>query len=105
MSITEIIALHSGYDSFQSEPEDKKDRVCNVCDSICIPEYNKYGSLNSIQAMGNFKHHYNHYYCPNYDKEWHIKAYKIIKAIENMPSPSVIELMEKDLKQLLKENL
>lgn len=93
-----------GYDYFTSELEDTKNRVCKVCNTICDFKPNLFGPRSSIQAMSGYKSKFNKYSCPNNKEKWHYKAYRILKCIEDMPSDSVAEIMQKDLDKILKNN-
>ena len=92
-----------GYNSFRFEEKPIKIPECNICGRLCS-EQQLLAPINFIASLAGKKKIHYHYYCQNSFKEWHNEAYKLVLVINEMPSKSVRELMQKDLEELLNEH-
>jgi hypothetical protein len=96
--------MQKAYDIFYTKPGSSEDINCTVCGTKCSVERNVYGPSSWITAWGKKYSYHDIFTCPHTGKEWHEQALKLILAIEETPSKRVAELMEIDLRDLLKEN-
>ena len=93
-----------GYDVHFSEPGLVQEMHCLVCNTKCEVKRKAYGPTGSADPVGKkFKHH-DLFVCPYRDEEWHGQALRLVLEIEKMPSKRIVELMKRDLEDLLKEN-
>ena len=96
--------MWAGYEVFTPDAGKVEEMHCRVCNAKCLVERNVYGSRGFAAAMARKKSHFDHFYCPYAEMDWHEQALKIMKAIEEMPSKRVAALMQKDLDELLEQN-
>jgi hypothetical protein len=92
-----------GLDSFFFPPGERTAVDCQVCGSRCDVTRNVKGPTGFAEAMGGGKHLHDAFCCPHRDEEWHQKALKLKEAINAMPSPSLVKIMEKDLEKMVRE--
>ena len=56
-------------------------------------------------SMARIKVKHDRFSCPNYDKGWHYKAYKLVEELEETQRKRISELIKQDLDKLLEENM
>jgi len=94
-----------GYDIFFTNVDEKDKMKCKVCKSDCIAKRKIIGATCFAEAVGGGKHEHDYFKCPYSEKPWHQQALNIVRDIENLSSPSVKKIMEKDLKKIIKKGL
>jgi len=94
-----------GYDFYITKPNKKEEIHCRVCGAKCDVERGVKGPTNVASAIGGLKFEHDFFSCPNYDKEWHYRACKLVEELEDTLSKSVRELIKQDLDELLEENM
>jgi hypothetical protein len=93
-----------GYDFFALDPGTRGEVHCRVCGSKCDVERNVYGPTGWAAAMAKKYRYHDAFKCPHSGKKWHDQALELAQAIEKMPSKRVVELMQLDLQDLLKQH-
>ena len=97
--------MWAGYELFTPDPGTVEEMHCRVCNSKCLVRRNMYGPTGFTMAMARRQRHHDLFYCPHAKQDWHEKAVKLFRAIEEMPSRRLAELMHKDLDDLLEFGL
>lgn len=77
---------------------------CRACGSVCHVDRNKMEPTGFAEAMGGRGHLHDHFYCANSGAAWHNQAVRMIEALEDSPSPSIQQMMQKDLDALLTQH-
>lgn len=76
------------YNAFWEKNVDETDEVnCKVCDSICDIKDNDF------------------FYCPRNDEQWHWETLALLQELNDICSPSLRKLIQKDIDKARKENL
>ena len=96
---------HKGYDIFYIKQEKKEEMHCRVCGAKCEVSRDIEGAVSMATSMAGIKVKHDQFSCPNYDKDWHYKAYKLIREIEETHSKRLKELIRKDLNEILEKNM
>ena len=88
------------YDYFVNS-ESGKETCCRVCGdkTTFIPD--NYGPTSFASSLAKKYSIHDVNICPNIETEWHEKALKIVIEIENTASPSLKEIMQKDLEEII----
>lgn len=97
--------FHTGYDIFHVKPDKKEEMHCRVCSDKCEVSRGVEGVVSIATSMAGIKVKHDKFSCPNHDKDWHYKAYKLIEEIEETHSKKLKELIRKDLNKILRENM
>ena len=104
-------------DYFQTDPNQFKEMKCLVCGSICDVKRGLPGATflrlyyyylyNKKEEFQNEELNDSHdfFSCPNIDKKWHLKASRLKLQFFNSESPSLKNIMEEDLKNIVQQNL
>ena len=80
----------------------KRDKMnCNVCSSNMDVKRNVYGPTGMAEAMAKKGHSHDSFTCPHVDKDWHRQASKILRELENTSSPTLEELLKKDMEKII----
>jgi len=95
--------MQNGVDVFFLEPGTAQEMYCRVCGSKCDVRRDVYGPTSFAMAMGQKKKLHDVFTCPHVEEAWHHQALQLQRAIEEMPSKSVANLMRQDLQELLQE--
>jgi len=96
---------HTGYDIFHVKPDKKEEMYCRVCGAKCEVSRGVEGAVSMVTSMAGIKVKHDRFSCPNYDKDWHYKAYKLVEELEETQSKRISELIKQDLDELLEENM
>lgn len=99
------VDLHRGYDFFIKKPNVREQIECKVCGTKCEVSKGVKGYVSMATSMAGKKVKHDQFSCPNHKEKWHIKAYKLVKEIEETESKRIKELVQKDLADILEENL
>ena len=67
---------------------------CRVCGAKCEVSRDIEGAVSMATSMAGIKVKHDQFSCPNYDKDWHYKAYKLLKELEETESKRVSEVIE-----------
>ena len=59
----------------------------------------------SIKDSSYKKVKHDQFTCPNYEEDWHNKAYKLLKELEETESKRLSELIRQDLDEILEDNM
>lgn len=94
-----------GYDSFFTKPFEKPGMTCRVCGSQCDSRRSVRGPTSFGEAMSGVRTLHDSYSCPHSEEPWHMRALELAMAIHDSPSPSLQEVMKKDLQQLVAAHL
>src|SRR6056297_474185 len=87
------------------KPDVKEEMHCKVCGSKCEAGKGIEGHVSIATSMAGIKVKHDQFTCPHYDEEWHYKAYKLLKELEETESKRISELIRQDLDEILKENM
>ncbi len=92
---------HKGYEIFITDPDTVDEMTCKICNSICDVKRRDYGPTSFGGAM--LKHHRLHdrFDCPHREEEWHKQALELYLDIEKCHSPSLKEVMQNDLNNMI----
>lgn len=91
-----------GYDLFFTEPDSVEEMCCKVCGTVCEVERSMTGPTGWAEAVAKRGHWHDEYRCPHSSQPWHEQALRLVIEIEKSPSKRLIELMRKDLEEILK---
>ena len=91
-----------GYDCFFTMPGSVDTRICKVCESVCDIQREVLGYTGYAAAMSKKKTLHDQFVCPYEKEKWHKQALELVKEIEKCPSPSLVKIMKKDLKDMIK---
>jgi hypothetical protein len=94
-----------GYDVFLTEPGISDEMKCRVCGKTCDVRRNVTGPTGHISAISGNHTLHDSFNCPSAGEDWHNKAVKLVKAIEDTPSQTISDIMSKDLKDILEKSL
>jgi len=94
----------NGYDFFTFLPDTKEEVKCKVCGQICEVKRGVESATSFGEAMVHRTHIHDTFSCPDRYESWHKQALKLVIKIKKDPSPSIIKMMEKDLKKIIKDN-
>ena len=78
--------------------------ICEVCGCKCTGQLS-YGATSFVSAMAGIEKGHVAYTCPNSHKEWHKTALQLVLERNSFLSHSVRELIEKDINQIISDNL
>ena len=95
----------SGVFTYITSPGAFEQLDCPVCRNLCQVERNAPFHPGHIAAMAGIARPHDRFFCPFDRNDWHYTAYKLIHAIDEMPSMRVADLMRQDLKELLEKHL
>lgn len=92
---------------YAPDPQTVDEVKCGICGSICDVERNCCGPTTWTMAMEKSERHYDRFSCPlmtsKYDNGLHQQIEELKKEIKKTHSPSLKEIMEKDLDEFIKE--
>lgn len=95
---------HKGYDIFYFEPGAKEFYKCLVCKNDMLIDKDVFCHTNSTSAMFRQpKVKKDVFYCQYSDTDWHNQALEILKLIEDNPSKTLTDLLEKELIQIIEQ--
>lgn len=86
---------------------------CRTCQTICEVERKREGSTvlefyiaqeNGLKIPKEDDYH-DRFMCPHIDEEWHCAATRLVKQMWDSDSPTLKEIMQKDLNKIAEENL
>lgn len=92
-----------GYDFFTSGPDVIDKIECKVCGENCDVKRGVRGPTSYASAMAKNNPLHDSFSCPYSDIDWHEQALGIVREIEDCHSPSLKNIMEKDLKMIIKK--
>ena len=93
-----------GYDLFFTEPDSEVEMRCKICGTICEVERSMTGPTGWVEAVGKRGHWHDEFLCPHSGQPWHEQAFRLVNEIEKSSSKRLIELMRKDLEDILNEH-
>jgi len=93
-----------GYDTFYTEPGEYDAMYCNVCGADCSAKRNVSNPTGYMEAMARSEHLHDLFVCPHRDEEWHARALRLVKEIENTESETLRKILRQDLMNLLHEH-
>ena len=98
-----------GYDVFLVIADDNGRHLqgldCKVCGSECDVQRDVTGPMSWGGAMAGIHKKHDVFTCPHSYDAWHIQALRLIKAVEETPSPTLAEIMRKDLEAVVEKGL
>ena len=97
--------LHRGYDFYMIKPDRRDEVYCRVCGTKCDFSKGVESPVSMATSMAGIKVKHDQFTCPHYDEEWHYKAYKLLKELEETESKGVSKLIREDLDEILEEKM
>jgi len=97
------MVYRNGVDRILRKPNTSNSEQCRICGSDMYVERDKNVYTSYACAMAKKSSCMDAFYCPHSDKEWHDKAGKLIDEIDDTTSPSIKEIIQKDLENVLKD--
>jgi hypothetical protein len=97
----QVVGINVFYTVPGEEPYKKN---CLVCGSLFKKLEQVNGPTSFASAMAGVSSTHDYYYCEHSDEEWHFKALKLYRAIQEMPSVSIAKIMQQDLEDILKSH-
>lgn len=99
-------------DFFYTNPGQFEELRCSACNSICNVERNRpgpsfgtlYWKLSQGQKSDEQDKH-DRFICPHAYENWHVKATILKRDIAMSNSPSLQDIMQKDLEQIVDTNI
>lgn len=91
-------------DYFTEEPGEEK-RYCKACGSLCNVERNLPGGTIMSYALRTGATKHDRFICRYVKEEWHIQASRLFRDICDCNSPTLKQIMQKDLNEIIKQNL
>lgn len=85
-----------------TSPGQLKSARCRVCGARCTIARNVLGPTCFAEALAKRSTLHDRVACPHGGSDWHNRAFRLRRAMEEMPSPRVAALMKKDLEELVK---
>tara|TARA_Y100000310_G_scaffold57488_2_gene52741 strand:+ start:63746 stop:64087 length:342 start_codon:yes stop_codon:yes gene_type:complete len=102
-AITEALGLKGmmGYDTFCPEPWTEEVMLCRVCGLDCDVMRDVVGPTSFGGAMAKKARKHDLFTCAYRGKAWHEQALRLVKGIEDCPSPTLKRIMQGDLQQII----
>ena len=96
------IRYHGGYDHFMSDPGEYPLKHCEACGILCDVERNR---VDQRTMWARKTSTFDVFTCPNAGLDWHTEVIKILQAMKDMPSQRIVEIMKKDVDDILRVNI
>ncbi len=94
---------HKGYEIFITDPNAATEMTCKICHTNCDVIRGTYGPTSFGGAMVKHSRLHDYFKCPNCEEEWHKQALALYLDIEKCNSPSLREIMQNDLSNMIGE--
>ena len=98
-----------GYDVFLITVDDLGRHLegldCKVCGAECDVQRDVIGPTSWGGAMAGINRKHDVFTCPHSNKAWHMQALRLIKMADDMPSPTIADIMRQDLEAIIKKGL
>lgn len=80
-----------------------EEATCDICQTKMDVERNQVGARTFAGAMGGHKEVYDRFLCPNIEADWHKQIVALRKFIDDIPSQSLSDIIEEEIKSILKK--
>ena len=95
----------TGLTIFNTNPGEKEEMYCNVCDSKCKVKRDVYWYKDFGSAMAKKKSRFDQFRCPHAEEEWHQKLEKLVIQKRENHSIKIDELLQEEIEEIKTENL
>ena len=95
--------MKKGYDYFTPDAGTIKMMTCKVCGMVCDVERGVVGPRSFAGAMAGIKTKHDSFSCSHSEKEWHKNALVLYEDIKKCNSPSLKNIMRKDLRKMVRK--
>ena len=94
--------MRSGLEIIFTSPGAYRSMYCPLCMSkMNVTRQN--GATTFTEAMARRQHIHDAWTCPHVKEDWHVQILKIHEDMEKTSSPSLINIMKKDIAKIIKK--